>query len=302
MGSSICWEDEKPRQNIMYNNIINNGVISYNSQNNYPIQNIRPVTFQGGRAKASNCCCPLCGEEFLKGRFFNSGEDTDYFNCRQCGQYQNQKYYFKCGNCRSKFCTTCPKKSNYIPDFSCPLCGEEFARGKGNLVNSGEDTDYFNCRKCGQYQNQKHYFKCKNCKSKFCTRCPENNTIVPNCSCPLCGEQFSRGRGNLVNSGEDTDYFNCRKCGQYQNQKHYFKCRNCGSKFCTKCPENNYRIPNYGCPICGEQFFEGRGNFVNSGEDTDYFNCRQCGQYQNQKHYFKCRNCGGKFCTRCPMQ
>ena len=115
-------------------------------------------------------------------------------------------------------------------------------------------------------------------------------------------EEFSRGRGNLVNSGEDTDFFNCRKCGEYQNKKHYFKCRNCGSKFCTRCPENNYNRPNYGCPLCGERFLEGRGNFVNSGEDTDFFNCRQCGQYQNKKHYFKCRNCGGKFCTRCPMQ
>ena len=37
MGSSICWEDERPKQNIMYNNIINNGMISYYSQNNYPI-------------------------------------------------------------------------------------------------------------------------------------------------------------------------------------------------------------------------------------------------------------------------
>ena len=104
--------------------------------------------------------------------------------------------------------------------------------------SSGESKDYYNCRKCGSYKSDKYYFKCKNCGSRFCTKCPENNTYIPNYSCPLCGEQFSRGHGNFINSGESKDHYNCRKCEQYQNNKYYFKCKNCGSKFCTSCSQN----------------------------------------------------------------
>ena len=106
------------------------------------------------------------------------------------------------------------------------------------LKSSGESKEYYVCWKCEQYQNNKYYFKCKNCGSKFCTKCPENNTYIPNYSCPLCGEQFSRGHGRFENCGESKDYYDCRKCGRYQNDKYYFKCKNCGSKFCTSCSQN----------------------------------------------------------------
>ena len=49
-----------------------------------------------------------------------------------------------------------------------------------------------------QYQNRKHFFIYKNCGSKFCTNCPKNNIYIPDYSCPLCGERFSKGKGNLV--------------------------------------------------------------------------------------------------------
>ena len=315
MGSkgSKVNNEEKTQQNIVYNNIINNGTINYNVQNNVQFQNYQPnnVQYQNYEQnnfkpqiqphtiKPSNCCCPLCGEEFLKGRFINSGESKDYYDCWKCGRYQNDKYYFKCKNCENKFCTDCPKKVKYIPNYSCPLCGEEFLRGNGMFKSSGESKDYYNCRKCGSYKSDKYYFKCKNCGSKFCTKCPENNTYIPNYSCPLCGEEFSRGHGRFINSGESKDYFDCRKCGSYKSDKYYFKCKNCGSKFCTKCPENNTYIPNYSCPLCGEQFSRGHGRFENCGESKDYYDCRKCGRYQNDKYYFKCKNCGSKFCTSC---
>ena len=84
MGSSNCRQDERPKQNIIYNIIINNWVISYTSKNIYPIQNDQPIVVQGGRNRASDCRCTIYGEEFLKGRFFNNGENIDNFNCRQC--------------------------------------------------------------------------------------------------------------------------------------------------------------------------------------------------------------------------
>jgi len=291
--SSRNLQRENPQQNV----IINNGTINLYIQNNFQYQNNQPNNYQSLTHRPSSCCCPLCGEEFLKGRFINSGESKDYFNCRKCGSYQNDKYYFKCKNCGSKFCTSCPKINKFIPNYSCPLCGEQFSRGNGRFINSGESKDYFTCRKCLSNQNDKFYFKCKNCGSKFCTRCPENNNNIPNYSCPLCGEQFSRGNGKFANSGESKDYFTCRKCGSNQNDKFYFKCKNCGSKFCTSCPENNSYIPNFSCPLCGEQF--GRGKFINSGESKDYFDCRNCGSHQNDRYYFKCKNCGGQFCTSC---
>ena len=117
---------KKKQKNIAYNNIINNGTIFYNEQNNFQPQ-IQPQAI-----KPSNCCCPLCGEEFLKGKFINSGESKDYYDFWKCGRYQNNKYYFKCKNCGSKFCTDCPKKVNYIPNYSCPLCGEEFLKRTWN--------------------------------------------------------------------------------------------------------------------------------------------------------------------------
>ena len=258
------------------------------------------ILFLNKKIKVSGCCCPLCGEEFLKGNFRNSGEKKDYFDCRKCENHQVDEYYFKCGNCGSKFCTDCPKRNSYIPNYSCPLCGEQFSRGLGLLKNSGENKDYFDCRKCGNHQSNKYYFKCGNCGSKFCTRCPENNNYVPNYSCPLCGEQFLRGRGNFVNSGENKDYFDCRKCGRHESNKFYFKCNKCRGKFCTSCPQNKNYVKNYSCPLCGEQFLG--GGFINSGENKDYFNCRKCGRLQSNKHYFKCNTCGSKFCTSCPEQ
>ena len=110
MGSNGCNE-EKKQHKIVYN-VINNGTINYNEQNNYQFQNYQQNNFQSQTYlqinKPSNCCCPLCGEEFLKGKFINSGESKDHFFCWKCEQYQNNKYYFKCKNSGSKFCTDCP--------------------------------------------------------------------------------------------------------------------------------------------------------------------------------------------------
>ena len=220
-----------PIQNITVNNIYNNCQINYNAlQNNYNQYN----NF-GTKKPNSDCYCPICGEEFLKGKFVNSGKKKDYFDCRKCKVHQIDKYYFKCKNCESKFCTECPKANNYLPNYSCPLCGEQFLQGKGKFVNSGEKKDYFDCRKCNVHQIDKYYFKCKNCQSKFCTECPKVNNYLPNYSCPLCGEQFLQGKGKFVNSGEKKDYFDCRKCKTRQIDKYYFKCKNCQSKFCTEC-------------------------------------------------------------------
>ena len=122
MGSKGSKNRKKEKQQqIVYNNIVNNGTINYNPQNNFQFQNYQPTNFQYQNyeqnnfkpqiqphtIKPSNCCCPLCGEEFLKGKFINSGESKDYYDCWKCGRYQNDKYYFKCKNCGSKFCTSC---------------------------------------------------------------------------------------------------------------------------------------------------------------------------------------------------
>ena len=96
----------------------------------------------------------------------------DYFNCRKCGEYKSNKYYFKCSVCKSKFCTNCPNNNNNIERYSCPLCGEPFLNGK--FENSGEKKDYFDCRTCGEYKSNKYYFKCYKCGGKFCTKCPKN--------------------------------------------------------------------------------------------------------------------------------
>ena len=45
MGKQSCNE-EKKQKNIAYNNIINNGTIIYNEQNNYQIQNYQQNNFQ----------------------------------------------------------------------------------------------------------------------------------------------------------------------------------------------------------------------------------------------------------------
>ena len=110
-------QQQQQQQQIVYNNIVNNGTINYNPQNNFQFQNYQPTNFQYQNyeqnnfqpqptpqaIKPSNCCCPLCGEEFLKGKFINSGESKDYYYCWKYDQYQNNKYYFKCKNCGSKF-------------------------------------------------------------------------------------------------------------------------------------------------------------------------------------------------------
>ena len=38
------------------------------------------------------------------------------------------------------------------------------------------------------------------------------------------------------------------------------------------------------CPICGEPFNGGRGNFINSGERKDYFDCRKCGSHKRDDY------------------
>ena len=170
-------EQQQQQQQIVYNNIVNNGTINYNPQNNFQFQNYQPTNFQYQNYeqnnfqsqmqpqinKPSNCCCPLCGEEFSKGKFINSGENKDYYDCRKCGKYQSDKYYFKCNNCDNIFCTDCPKKVKNIPNYSCPLCGEQFLRGNGKFKSSGQKKSYYNCWKCGKYQSDKYYFKCNNC-------------------------------------------------------------------------------------------------------------------------------------------
>ena len=173
-SSSKSRQEEKQQQNIL----INNGIINVYVQNNIQYQSNQAINFQSQINRPSSCCCPLCGEEFLKGKFINSGESKSYFICRKCYSHQNNKYYFKCNNCESKFCTDCPKKNNYIPNYSCPLCGEQFSRGHGRFLNSGESKSYFICRKCESHLENKYYFKCETCESKFCTKCPENTIFI----------------------------------------------------------------------------------------------------------------------------
>ena len=117
-----------------------------------------------------------------------------------------------------------------------------------------------------------------------------------NCSCPICGEEFQNGR--FINSGKEKDYFDCRNCGKHFSDKYYFDCLTCKSRFCIQCPSNQRKLLNYSCPLCGENFMNGR--FINSGQSKDYFDCRNCGKHFSDKYYFDCLSCGSRFCTNCP--
>jgi len=48
--------------------------------------------------------------------------------------------------------------------YFCPSCGEK----AGNKFHgSGYNTEYFDCLKCGKYQEGKTYFKCDLCNKFF---------------------------------------------------------------------------------------------------------------------------------------
>ena len=79
-----------PIQNITVNNIYNNCQINYNAQQN----NYNQYNNFWTKKPNSDCYCPICGEEFLKGKFVNSGEKKDYFDCRKCKVHQIEKVNF----------------------------------------------------------------------------------------------------------------------------------------------------------------------------------------------------------------
>ncbi len=231
--------------------------------------------------------CPSCGHP-LGNNFESSGTYTKTFNCFECGQYKNDKNYYKCRICNGIFCQNCPQYNNTFLN-RCPLCGQSAGN---NFKASGTDTETFKCFNCGQYQNNRIYYKCMICNGIFCQNCPKHNGI--SVKCPLCGESAGY---NFKASGTDTETFNCFICGQYQNYTNYYKCRTCNGIFCQKCPQS---VCSYfaKCPLC----FESVGNnFKASGTDTDTFNCFKCGEYQSYKNYYKCMNCNGIFCQKCSL-
>ena len=246
--------------------------------------------------------CPSCGEPFGK-NFISSGLSTEYFNCFRCKQYQNNEIYYKCKICNAVFCRKCPQ-SRYDNFAKCPFCYE---LAGNNFKASGFSTEYFNCFKCGSSQNNESYYKCKNCNAFFCIKCPlntyenvnynkvnVNKQLINFISCPSCGEPFGK---NFISSGLSTEYFNCFRCKQYQNNEIYYKCKICNAVFCRKCPQSRY--DNFAkCPFCYEL---AGNNFKASGFSTEYFNCFKCGSSQNNENYYKCKNCNAFFCNKCPF-
>lgn len=182
----------------------------------------------------------------------------------------------------------------------CPSCGEPAGN---HFFGSGDKSEYFDCLKCGQYQNGKSYYICKTCNAIFCSKCPHNNSEI-GYFCPSCGEQAGN---NFHGSGHNTEYFDCLKCGQHQNGKTYFQCDLCKGIFCYRCPQKKTHINNYNynknnlintsCPACGEPAGK---NFKGNG--WEYFNCLKCGEKQNGKNCYKCKICKGIFCFNCPNQ
>ena len=130
--------------------------------------------------------------------------------------------------CNGIFCQNCPKSNNSFLN-RCPLCGQSAGN---NFKASGTHTETFSCFNCGQYQNDRIYYKCMICNGIFCQNCPKSN-FGSFAKCPLCGESVGY---NFKASGTDTESFNCFKCGQYQSYTNYYKCMICNSIFCQKCP------------------------------------------------------------------
>ena len=192
--------------------------------------------------------------------------------------------------------------SNLTSGACCPSCNEPSGN---NFRGSGDQTEFFDCLKCGKHQSGKSYYKCKNCNGIFCTQCPFaqcpfNNNINKNnmnkslYSCPACGEPSG---SRFCGSGDQTEFFDCLKCGEHQLGKSYYKCKNCNGIFCSNCPQN-YDAISASCPSCGEP--AGKG-FKGSGDQTEFFDCLKCGEHQSGKSYYKCKKCKGLFCYNCPF-
>ena len=180
------------------------------------------------------------------------------------------------------------KFSNII---SCPSCGEPLGN---NFKSSGNDTQYYDCFKCGNRQSGKNYYGCKKCNSVFCYKCPQLNhdNFI---SCPFCGEVPGN---NFKGSGFDTQYYDCFNCGNRQSGSHYYECKKCNCVFCYKCPQLNNNNKFISCPSCGETF---GNNFKGSRFNTQYFDCFNCGNRQSGSIYFGCKKCNCVFCYKCPQ-
>ena len=246
------------------NNYNNMNININNSNNNDFINN----------CSLNSCCCPSCGEP-AGNNFKGSGKDYESFICLKCGKHQSVANYYKCKICNGIFCNKCPQLNDRIL-ASCPSFRE--LAGK-NFLGSGDNTECFDCLKCGKHQSIKSYYKCKICKGIFCTNCPFNNNRDRNnyinkiYSCPACGEPSGK---NFCGSGDKTECFDCLKCGKHQSIKSYYKCKICNGIFCNKCPFNNNILKNYfnnynsnncaSCPACGEP---SGNNFCGSGDETE---------------------------------
>ena len=199
--------------------------------------------------------------------------------------------------------------SNLTSGACCPSCNEPSGN---NFRGSGDQTEFFDCLKCGEHQSGKSYYKCKNCNGIFCTQCPFNNhRILKNkynnnysnnlASCPACGEPSGT---NFRGSGDKTEFFDCLKCGEHRSGESYYHCKICKGIFCAQCPFNNNINKNnmnkslYSCPACGEP---SGSRFCGSGDQTEFFDCLKCGEHQSGKSYYKCKICNGIFCSNCPQ-
>lgn len=268
-------------------NYINNN--NYQNEGNY-VNNNHYIE------NLSECSCPMCGEKFANKKFVSSGEKKKNFKCRRCNNNFYNDYYFICKNCDTIYCTSCPYSNNSLIKYSCPMCGEQFLNGK--FKSSGQKTDSFKCRRCSNNFFKDYYFKCNNCDTIYCTNCPSNNNSLLKYSCPMCGEEYLKGK--LQNSGEKRKNFRCRKCNNDFYNDYYFICKKCDTIFCTSCPSSNNALINYICPMCEEQFFNGK--FKSSGQKRDNFKCRRCNNNYYNDYYFKCHNCDTIYCINCPKQ